>query len=160
MEMLPWQLAEIGVFFSSLLQLKFISSNNFFFKCYNSHYHKDVVFLPCIGRNYSSLPHYLIIFHVSVLSEVMTGSYNNFFRMFNRDAQRDVTLEASWENGSPGCPLKTWRVCAGSRRKRNEIGVDCLDFSRKILYTSWHPQDNIVALATVNNLYIFQEKPN
>lgn len=113
-----------------------------------------------IGRNYSSLPHYLIIFYVSVLSEVMTGSYNNFFRMFNRDAQRDVTLEASWENGSPGCPLKTWRVCAGSRRKRNEIGVDCLDFSRKILYTSWHPQDNIVALATVNNLYIFQEKPN
>ncbi|XP_016375903.1 serine/threonine-protein phosphatase 2A 55 kDa regulatory subunit B alpha isoform-like [Sinocyclocheilus rhinocerous] len=93
-------------------------------------------------------------------SEVMTGSYNNFFRIFNRDAQRDVTLEASWENGSPGCPLKTWRVCTGSRRKRSEIGVDCLDFSRKILYTSWHPQDNIVALATVNNLYIFQEKPN
>ncbi len=30
MEMLPWQLAEIGGFFSSLLQLKFISSNNFF----------------------------------------------------------------------------------------------------------------------------------
>uniref|UniRef100_A0A671SER4 Serine/threonine-protein phosphatase 2A 55 kDa regulatory subunit B n=1 Tax=Sinocyclocheilus anshuiensis TaxID=1608454 RepID=A0A671SER4_9TELE len=93
-------------------------------------------------------------------SEVMTGSYNNFFRMFNRDAQRDVTLEASWENGSPGCPLKTWRVCTGSRRKRSEIGVDCLDFSRKILYTSWHPQDSIVALATVNNLYIFQEKAN
>ncbi|XP_057212529.1 serine/threonine-protein phosphatase 2A 55 kDa regulatory subunit B alpha isoform [Triplophysa rosa] len=93
-------------------------------------------------------------------SEVMTGSYNNFFRMFNRDAQRDLTLEASWENCSPGYPLKTWRVCAGSRRKRNEIGVDCLDFSRKILYTSWHPQDNVVALATVNNLYIFQEKLN
>ncbi|KAI4901778.1 hypothetical protein NFI96_009710 [Prochilodus magdalenae] len=93
-------------------------------------------------------------------SEVMTGSYNNFFRTFGRDGQPGVTLEASWESSSPRCPLRPWRVCAGSRRKENEIGVDCLDFSRKILHTSWHPQDGVIAMATVNNLYIFQEKLN
>lgn len=100
------------------------------------------------------------ILSISSPSEVMTGSYNNFFRMFGRDGQPGVTLEASWEISSSRCPLRPWRVCAGSRRKEDEIGVDCLDFSRKILHTSWHPQDGIIAMATVNNLYIFQEKLN
>lgn len=94
------------------------------------------------------------------VSVVMTGSYNNFFRMFDRGHRRDVTLEASRENSKPMQVLKPRKVCAGGKRKKDEISVDSLDFNKKILHTAWHPQDNIIAVATTNNLYIFQDKVN
>uniref|UniRef100_A0A8C2IC22 Serine/threonine-protein phosphatase 2A 55 kDa regulatory subunit B n=1 Tax=Cyprinus carpio TaxID=7962 RepID=A0A8C2IC22_CYPCA len=93
-------------------------------------------------------------------SVVMTGSYNNFFRMLDRSQRRDVTLEASRESCKPRQVLKPRRVCAGGKRKKDEISVDSLDFNKKILHTAWHPQENIIAVATTNNLYIFQEKVN
>uniref|UniRef100_A0A8C1JBT2 Serine/threonine-protein phosphatase 2A 55 kDa regulatory subunit B n=1 Tax=Cyprinus carpio TaxID=7962 RepID=A0A8C1JBT2_CYPCA len=93
-------------------------------------------------------------------SVVMTGSYNNFFRMLDRTQRRDVTLEASRESCKPRQVLKPRRVCAGGKRKKDEISVDSLDFNKKILHTAWHPQENIIAVATTNNLYIFQEKVN
>ncbi|KAL5021485.1 hypothetical protein ScPMuIL_000640 [Solemya velum] len=89
---------------------------------------------------------------------IMTGSYNNFFRMFDRDAKRDITLEASRENTKPRTVLKPRKVCTGGKRKKEEISVDCLDFTHKILHTAWHPQENILAIAATNNLYIFQGK--
>ncbi|KAK8768056.1 hypothetical protein V5799_005169 [Amblyomma americanum] len=91
-------------------------------------------------------------------SFIMTGSYNNFFRVFDRTAKRDVTLEASREIAKPRTVLKARKVCTGGKRKKEEISVDCLDFNRKILHTAWHPQENVVAVAATNNLYIFQEK--
>lgn len=89
----------------------------------------------------------------------MTGSYNNFFRIFDRNTSRDVTLEASRENTKPMQVLKPRRVGTGSKRKKDEISVDSLDFNRKILHTAWHPRENILAVAATNNLYLFQEKP-
>eukprot|EP00057_Strongylocentrotus_purpuratus_P019786 XP_011674260.1 PREDICTED: LOW QUALITY PROTEIN: serine/threonine-protein phosphatase 2A 55 kDa regulatory subunit B delta isoform [Strongylocentrotus purpuratus] len=92
-------------------------------------------------------------------SAIMTGSYNNFFRIFDRNTSRDVTLEASRENTKPLQVLKPRRVGTGSKRKKDEISVDSLDFNRKILHTAWHPRENILAVAATNNLYLFQEKP-
>jgi len=89
---------------------------------------------------------------------VMTGSYNNFFRMFDRDTKRDLTLEASRENVKPKTILKPRKVCTGGKRKKDEISVDCLDFNKKILHTAWHPTENIIAVAATNNLYLFQSK--
>ncbi|NXI29996.1 2ABA phosphatase, partial [Sterrhoptilus dennistouni] len=91
---------------------------------------------------------------------VMTGSYNNFFRMFDRNTKRDITLEASRENNKPRTVLKPRKVCASGKRKKDEISVDSLDFNKKILHTAWHPKENIIAVATTNNLYIFQDKMN
>ena len=88
----------------------------------------------------------------------MTGSYNNFFRTFDRTSNRDLTLEASRENMKPRQVLKPRKVCTGGKRKKDEIAVDCLDFNKKILHTAWHPQENIVAVAATNNLYLFQGK--
>ncbi|XP_023222030.1 protein phosphatase PP2A 55 kDa regulatory subunit-like [Centruroides vittatus] len=89
---------------------------------------------------------------------VMTGSYNNFFRVFDRYSKRDITLEASKDIAKPKTVLRPRKVYTGGRRKKDDISVDCLDFNRKILHTAWHPQENIVAVAATNNLYIFQEK--
>ncbi|OXB76648.1 UNVERIFIED_CONTAM: hypothetical protein H355_008687 [Colinus virginianus] len=93
-------------------------------------------------------------------SVIMTGSYNNFFRMFDRNTKRDVTLEASRENSKPRAVLKPRKVCVGGKRRKDEISVDSLDFSKKILHTAWHPSENIIAVAATNNLYIFQDKVN
>ncbi|XP_033829087.1 serine/threonine-protein phosphatase 2A 55 kDa regulatory subunit B alpha isoform isoform X1 [Periophthalmus magnuspinnatus] len=84
---------------------------------------------------------------------VMTGSYNNFFRMFDRGFRRDVTLEASRENCKPQSVLKPCKVSIGL-----EISIDSVDCNKKILHTAWHPLDNIIAVATTNNLFIFQDK--
>ncbi|XP_021962368.1 protein phosphatase PP2A 55 kDa regulatory subunit isoform X2 [Folsomia candida] len=81
---------------------------------------------------------------------VMTGSYNNFFRIFDRTLKKDYTLEASRDVAKPKMVLKP--------RKKDEIGVDCLDFSKKILHTAWHPRENIIAVAATNNLFLFEEK--
>ncbi|XP_044880337.1 serine/threonine-protein phosphatase 2A 55 kDa regulatory subunit B delta isoform isoform X2 [Mauremys mutica] len=91
---------------------------------------------------------------------IMTGSYNNFFRMFDRNTRRDITLEASRESSKPRAILKPRKVCTGGKRKKDEISVDSLDFNKKILHTAWHPTENIIAVAATNNLYIFQDKIN
>ncbi|XP_030638416.1 serine/threonine-protein phosphatase 2A 55 kDa regulatory subunit B gamma isoform [Chanos chanos] len=91
-------------------------------------------------------------------SVIMTGAYNNFFRMFDRSSKRDVTLEASREVCKRRAVLRPRRVCMGAKRRRDEVSVDSLDFSKKILHTAWHPSQNIIAIAASNNLYIFQDR--
>jgi serine/threonine-protein phosphatase 2A regulatory subunit B len=89
---------------------------------------------------------------------IMTGSYNNFFKIFDRHAKRDVMLEASKEIAKPRTLLKPRKVCTGGKKKKDEISVDSLDFNRKILHTAWHPTENVVAVAATNNLFLFQDK--
>jgi len=88
----------------------------------------------------------------------MTGSYNNFFRIFDRETHRDLTLEANRESLKPRQVLKPRRVCTSGKRKKDEISVDCLDFNKKILHTAWHPTENVVSLAATNNFYLFQSR--
>ena len=77
--------------------------------------------------------------------------------MFDRNTRKEVTLEASKEVAKPKTMLKPRKVFSGGKRKKDEISVDCLDFNKKILHTAWHPQENIIAVAATNNLFLFQE---
>lgn len=43
----------------------------------------------------------------------------------------------------------------GSRVISRDFDVDALDFTKKVLHYSWHPSENIIAVAGLNNLYIF-----
>lgn len=90
----------------------------------------------------------------------MTGAYNSFFRMFDRETGRGVTLEAWRESSKPRAVLRTRRVYTGGKRRRGDVGVDSLDFTKKILHMAWHPSENIIAIAATNNLYIFQDRVN
>lgn len=47
-------------------------------------------------------------------SAIMTGSYNNFFRMFDRTTKKDATLEASRDVAKPKTLLKPRKVCVAS----------------------------------------------
>ncbi|KXJ15705.1 serine/threonine-protein phosphatase 2A 55 kDa regulatory subunit B beta isoform [Exaiptasia diaphana] len=90
-------------------------------------------------------------------TSIMTGSYNNFFHIFDRKSKNDLCLEASRESSKPKQVLKPRRVAVTGKRKKDDITVECLDFSKKILHTAWHPKENIIAVAATNNLYLFQE---
>lgn len=127
---------------------------------------------------------------------ILTGSYNNFFKSFNRKSKNELMYECSREQSKPRQLLRPKKVVsstlmnntnngttAGSQNgssspslnKRNttmlngqkpyvnikdEVNVDNLDFTKKILHTSWHPKDNIVAIAATNSLYVFYNKEN
>ncbi|CAJ0564909.1 unnamed protein product, partial [Mesorhabditis spiculigera] len=96
---------------------------------------------------------------------VITGSYHNLFRTFSRDGGEAKMWEA--RPGDPHTPLRNRRIpTSGSTRKKRiglantddeELSPEGLDYTRKILHATWHPQENIVALAATNNLYIFSD---
>ncbi|KAH7731978.1 WD40 repeat [Aphelenchoides avenae] len=86
---------------------------------------------------------------------IITGSYNNFFRTFKRNTSVESTYEASVDSCKPRSILRSKKVSSGKKRK-DEISPDNLDFNKKILHCTWHPNCNIIALAATNNLYIFQ----
>jgi len=89
---------------------------------------------------------------------VMTGSYNNFFHMFELTSLKEVTFEASKEIAKPKTILKPKKVSTGGSRKKDEIHAESLDFNKKILHTAWHPSENVIAVAATNNLFLLQDK--
>lgn len=130
-------------------------------------------------------------------SHILSGSYNNFFKSFNRKSKQELMFECSREQSKPRQLLRPKRVVNSNlnngnvqqqqqsnngisspslNSKRNtqmvnggkpnsfnvkdEVNVDNLDFTKKILHTSWHPKDNIIAIAATNSLYIFYNKEN
>lgn len=137
----------------------------------------------------------------------MSGSYNNFFKSFNRQSKQELVFECSRDQTRPRQVLRPKRVVVNSTsnlngpqtnngggggngpsspslNKRNgqqaqntilngaksstngngnngfrdEVNVEQLDFTKKILHASWHPKDNIVAIAATNNLYLFYNR--
>ena len=80
--------------------------------------------------------------------QVMTGSYSNFFRIQNLQSNAETILQAdksAFKNKN-----------AEPRSKKEEFSkLEALDFSKKIIHSSWHPTENIVALAATNNLFLF-----
>lgn len=89
---------------------------------------------------------------------IVTGSYSNLFRTFRRGDPEGATFEASVDAcDAPNSLLKKKSIppAAGTRRRKDETS-DSLDYSKKILHVSWHPNANIIALAATNNLYIFE----
>lgn len=92
------------------------------------------------------------------LSKIITGTYNNFFRIFDRQSSNDYCYEASRDMSTLGRVLRNKRVTPTGRKRKDEVSVDNLDFNRKILHAEWHPRDNILAIAATNNLYLFHEQ--
>jgi len=82
---------------------------------------------------------------------VLTGSYHNFFRIYDTDTLNDVVLQAdksAFKAKKIGGPLP------GNKNMRNgpkgvlrdTMQLDALDFNKKILHASWHPRENTIAV--------------
>jgi serine/threonine-protein phosphatase 2A regulatory subunit B len=83
---------------------------------------------------------------------VLTGSYHNFFRIYDTDTLSDVVLQAdksAFKVKKVGGPLpnnKGPTAKNGSRPLRDQMLTDTLDFNKKILHASWHPRENTIAV--------------
>ena len=93
---------------------------------------------------------------------IVTGSYSNLFRIFKRGDPNGSTYEACEDAcDAPNSLLceRTIPPASGITRRRCDENADNLDYSKKILHVSWHPNSNTIALAATNNLYIFDGQP-
>ncbi|KAL0073790.1 protein phosphatase PP2A regulatory subunit B [Phycomyces blakesleeanus] len=91
---------------------------------------------------------------------VMTGSYSNNFHIYDRDTLSETSLQAdkgAFRAKRLGSAKNKMTMGGprngGMRGKRDES--DSIDFNKKILHASWHPQENTIAVAATNNLFIF-----
>ena len=84
---------------------------------------------------------------------VLTGSYHNYFRIFDVDTLNDVVLQADKSafkakkigghlpGNKPG--VKNGPRAGGLR---DAMQLETLDFNKKILHASWHPRENTIAV--------------
>ncbi|CAI2183700.1 10648_t:CDS:10 [Funneliformis geosporum] len=89
---------------------------------------------------------------------VLTGSYNNYFHIYDREGLTDIALQAdksAFKAKRAGSAKN--KMLRGKNNKKEEINVDAIDFNKKILHASWHPNENSIAVAATNNLFIFTE---
>ncbi|OQO04176.1 Protein phosphatase PP2A regulatory subunit B [Cryoendolithus antarcticus] len=107
---------------------------------------------------------------------VMTGSYNNNFMIYPSEEGKDteVVLQADKSafkakkvgiptpmnaGTSPGAKdgkkSRGSSPAGGAQRMRKETDADQIDFNKKILHMSWHPQEDSIAIAATNNLFVF-----
>ncbi|TPX37895.1 hypothetical protein SeMB42_g06810 [Synchytrium endobioticum] len=100
-------------------------------------------------------------------THVLTGSYSNYFHIYDCVNQQDTILQAdkstfkakragSTKNRTGGHPLSN-SARKGSK-KEDFANVDSLEYAKKILHASWHPRDGVIALAATNNLFLFSRQ--
>jgi len=87
----------------------------------------------------------------------LTGSYHNYFRIYDVETTNDVVLQAdksafkSKKLSGPG----TGKGPKGNIIKKESMNIDTIDFNKKILHASWHPHENTIAIAATNNLFLY-----
>ncbi|KAF5383850.1 hypothetical protein D9615_003655 [Tricholomella constricta] len=92
---------------------------------------------------------------------VLTGSYHNYFRIYDTDTLNDVVLQAdksAFKAKKIGGPLPGKPGMKNGQRGgglRDAMQLDTLDFNKKILHASWHPRENTIAIAATNNLFLY-----
>lgn len=99
---------------------------------------------------------FIFIFHSR---NVLTGSYNNYFHIYDREGLSDIALQAdksAFKAKRVGSAKNKSMLSRGkTNNRKEEINVDAIDFNKKILHASWHPNENSIAVAATNNLFIF-----
>jgi serine/threonine-protein phosphatase 2A regulatory subunit B len=78
---------------------------------------------------------------------VLTGSYHNYFRIFDVETLNDVVLQADKSafkakkiGPLPGNKLAAAKNGVRPGGLRDAMQMETLDFNKKILHASWHPQ--------------------
>jgi hypothetical protein len=81
---------------------------------------------------------------------VLTGSYHNYFRIFDVHTLQDIVLQAdksAFKAKKVGGPLPGKPPMKnGPRVGLGQVQVDALDFNKKILHASWHPREYTIAV--------------
>lgn len=102
-------------------------------------------YLPLLGSVVDRSDVLFVIFSFTLfpsISHLLTGSYHNYFNIYDIQGDREDALRIKLGRGP-------------SRKSDNDLNADNIDFTRKVLHVAWHPQNDIVAVATNNNLYLY-----
>jgi serine/threonine-protein phosphatase 2A regulatory subunit B len=86
----------------------------------------------------------------------MTGSYSNYFNIYDINGKGEHILQAdktAFKNKKSSTTKS--KLGLGRSKKKEEINPDTIDYSKRILHSSWHPREHSVAVAATNNLYLF-----
>mmetsp|Transcript_38794 Transcript_38794/g.91624 ORF Transcript_38794/g.91624 Transcript_38794/m.91624 type:complete len:469 (+) Transcript_38794:203-1609(+) len=83
---------------------------------------------------------------------LMTGSYHNFFHIYDRIGRGDACIEC----------VKTPKKKPPSRSRLNlprpkakpDEGIE-MDLDKKVLHCSWHPTDPMLAVGVLNNVFVY-----
>jgi serine/threonine-protein phosphatase 2A regulatory subunit B len=84
---------------------------------------------------------------------LLTGSYKNYLHIFDRQGKSHSQIEAST---MPSLKKKSMSKTGilGRKKKKDDV-FENADFTKKCLHLAWHPEDNIIAVSSVNSLFIF-----
>lgn len=93
---------------------------------------------------------------------LMTGSYNNCFKLYDMADNTEVTIELSKARPKPpvvrgieGTDAAATNAANGGPPFAPAVNSAEIDFAKKVLHYSWHATEDIVAIAGLNNLYIY-----
>ena len=104
---------------------------------------------------------YIHLFRISqnpdmwFLRHVLTGSYHNYFRIYDVETTNDVVLQAdksafkAKKIGANGPGIKGNGLKAPGPGKEG-MNLEAIDFNKKILHGSWHPRENTIAVSILN----------
>ena len=86
---------------------------------------------------------------------VLTGSYHNYFRIFDVETLNDVVLQAdksAFKAKKIGGPLPGNKAGMKNGMRpgglRENMALETLDFNKKILHASWHPREYTIAVSS------------
>lgn len=96
---------------------------------------------------------------------VLTGSYHNYFRIYDVETTSDIVLQAdksafkAKKIGANGPGIKGNGPKPGSGK--DTMDLEAIDFNKKILHGSWHPRENTIAVGpyTFRNLMYLLTRP-
>jgi len=97
--------------------------------------------------------------------KLATGSYNNTFHIYDREEGKlDLCIEASKMPPrqrqlylEQGLAVPDVASTTGPLNPKHTGSEDFLDYNRKAMYMSWHPEKPLVAVAGLNNLYLYSQ---
>ncbi|GAA5904457.1 protein phosphatase 2A regulatory subunit CDC55 [Sporobolomyces salmoneus] len=108
-------------------------------------------------------------------NNVLSGSYNNYFHIYDQKAEQDIVLQADKSafkakkigankggkgatgTGATGGANGGKKGAAGGANGKPIIDTENIDFNKKILHASWHPRENTIAIAATNNLFLYSQ---
>jgi len=83
---------------------------------------------------------------------VLTGSYHNYFNIYDRLSKNEVQLEATKVASKIKKPVK---MKGAKKKSKEELNPENIDFMKKTLHVAWHPTENLIAVGASNNLFLF-----
>lgn len=91
-------------------------------------------------------------------TQLLTGSYHNYFHIYDKNGKNDVCIEASKYAQKPKKSSSiTNKMKLGRKKepKKDDINPDTIEFTKKALHVAWHPRENLIAIGAANNLYLY-----